>query len=64
MQFCLARWLTTEQRRLVTEACTDASALYVTLACDEALKWRSYTEHEKMDLKPTATEMIQELFQK
>lgn len=60
----LHRKLTSEQRRQVLETCCKPTALYMKLACDTALQWKSFTTDTHTELKPTATELIIQLFER
>ena len=60
----LHRKLTPEQRRQVLETCSKPTALYMKLACDTALRWKSFTKDTHEELKPTATELIIQLFER
>ena len=46
------------------ETCSKPTALYLKLACDTALRWKSFTEDTHKQLKPTATELIIQLFER
>ena len=60
----LHRKLTSEQRRQVLETCCKPTALYMKLACDTALQWKSFTTDTHTELTPTATELIIQLFER
>ena len=58
------RRLTAQQRSQVLEICSKPTALYMKLACDTALRWKSFTENTHNELRPTATELIIQLFER
>ena len=58
------RRLTEEQRMQVLETCSKPTALYMKLACDTALRWKSFSENTHEELRPTATELIIQLFER
>lgn len=58
------RRLTGEQRMQVLETCSKPTALYMKLACDTALRWKSFSENTHEELRPTATELIIQLFER
>ena len=60
----LCRRLTAQQRSQVLETCSKPTALYMKLACDTALRWKSFTENTHNELRPTATELIIQLFER
>lgn len=48
----------------VLETCSKPTALYMKLACDTALRWKSFSKNTHKELRPTATELIIELFER
>lgn len=48
----------------VLETCSKPTALYMKLACDTALRWKSFSENTHEELRPTATELIIQLFER
>ena len=60
----LCRRLTAQQRSQVLETCSKPTTLYMKLACDTALRWKSFTENTHNELRPTATELIIQLFER
>ncbi|CAH3135214.1 unnamed protein product [Pocillopora meandrina] len=58
------RGLTAQQRSQVLETCSKPTALYMKLACDTALRWKSFTENTHNELRLTATELIIRLFER
>ena len=58
------RKLTLEQRKQVLETSTKPTALYMKLACDTALRWKSFTEDTHTKLRATVSELIIQLFER
>ncbi|KAL9969786.1 hypothetical protein ACROYT_G022043 [Oculina patagonica] len=58
------RKITEEQRLQVLETCSKPTALYMKLACDTALRWKSFSQDTHKELRPTATELIIQLFER
>ena len=50
----LCRRLTAQQRSQVLETCSKPTALYMKVACDTALRWKSFTENTHNELRLTA----------
>ena len=48
----------------VLETCSKPTALYMKLACDTAIRWKSFSENTQKELRPTATELIIQLFER
>ena len=48
----------------VLETCSKPTALYMKLACDAALRWKSFSENTHQELRPTATALITQLFER
>lgn len=48
----------------VLETCSKPTALYMKLACDTAIRWKSFSGNTQIELRPTATELIIQLFER